>query len=68
MSPRLMDGLKALVALTVCVAIVIRFRRQLAAMPPEDAARAKRKFALGMLAAAILIAAILVILLQTSAP
>ena len=68
MPPMLMDALKALAAVAVCIGIVVWFRRQLAAMPPEDAARAKRKFALGMLAAAILIAAILVILLQTSAP
>ena len=61
-----LDLFKACVALTWMYLIVYFMRQKLAVMSPADAATAKRKFLVGMLAAAALIGALTLVLLRVS--
>lgn len=61
-----LDLFKAAAAI-LCIYVTVRvFRQQLAAMTPADAAIAKRKFLIGMIAAAAAIGALTLVLLRTS--
>ena len=60
------DVFKAALAIA-CVYLAVRvFRGQLAVMTPTDAAIAKRKFVIGLLAAAFLTGALTLVLLRGS--
>lgn len=61
-----LDLFKAAVAIACMYVTVRMFRGQLAGMSPTDAAIAKRKFVIGMLAAAALIGALTLLLLRVS--
>jgi hypothetical protein len=61
-----LDLMKAVVAVACIIGTLHWFRGQLAAMEPPERLKAKRKFLVGMVAAAALIGAMTLVLLRLS--